>query len=142
LLNVSNRTFPIGRDLSDCDCLKGIELQSIANAAHSFHILTRDVLGGKNIRLINPDKRAIIIQSNDPSSSIRDSESVETAVNRAFEAGLFSMSEISFDNEHRRALVSYKFVCGSLCGSGGVWVFEKVDDVWKKSERVCGEWIS
>jgi hypothetical protein len=52
------------------------------------------------------------------------------------------MSEIAFDKEQGRALVSYSFVCGSLCGSGGVWLFEKVDGVWKKSERVCGGWIS
>ena len=142
LLNVSNRTFPIDRDLSDCGCLKGVQLQSIANAAHSFHILTRDVLGEKNIRLVDADRQAVIVRSNDPSNSIREGNSVETAVNGAFPTGLFSMSEIAFDKEHRRALVSYSFVCGSLCGSGGVWLFEKVDGTWKKSEHVCKGWIS
>lgn len=142
LLNVSNRTFPIYRDLPECACLKGIELQSIANAAHSFHILTRDVLAGKNIRIVDADKQAVTVQSNDPTKSIREGKSVEAAVNGAFSTGLFSMSEIAFDKEQRRALVSYIFVCGSLCGSGGVWMFEEVDGVWKKSERVCGGWIS
>ncbi len=142
LLNVSNRTFRIDRDLADCGCLKDMELQSIANAAHSFHILTRDVLGGKKIRLVDADKQAVIVQSNDPSNSLREGKSVETAINRAFSTGLFSVSEIVFDKEHRRALVSYSFVCGSLCGSGGVWLFEKVDGAWKKSERVCGGWVS
>ncbi len=122
--------------------MKGIEPQAIASAAHSFRILTGYVLGGKNVRLVDADKQAAIVQSNDPSNSIREGKSVETAVNRAFSTGLFSMSEIAFDNEQRRALVSYSFVCGSLCGSGGVWLFEKVDGVWKKSERVCGGWIS
>lgn len=142
LLNVSNRTFPIDRDLSDCGCLKGIEPQTIVRAAHSFRILTGDVLGEKNIRLVDADKQAAIVQSNDPSNSIRAGKSAETAVNGAFFTGLFSVSEIAFDKEQRRALVSYSFVCGSLCGSGGVWLFEKVDGVWKKSERVCGGWIS
>lgn len=142
LLDVSNRTVPIDRDLSDCGCLEGIELQSMANAAHSFHTLTRDVLGGKNIRLVDANKQAVIVQSNDPSKPIRESEPIETAVNGAFLTGLFSMSEIAFDKEHRRALVSYSFVCGSLCGSGGVWMFEKIDGLWKKSERVCGGWVS
>ncbi len=141
-LNVSNKTFPIDHDLSDCDCLKGIEPQDIASAAHSFHILTRDVLSGDNIRLVDVDKQVAIIHSNDPSNRIREGKSVETAVNGAFSSGLFSVSEIAFDKEHRRALVSYSFVCGSLCGSGGVWLFEKLDGVWKKSERVCGGWIS
>ena len=142
LLNVSNRTFPIDRDISDCGCLKGIEPQTMVSAAHSFRILTGDVLAGKNIRLVDEEKQAVIVHSNDPNNSIRGGKSVETAVNVAFSTGLFSMSEIAFDKEQRRALVSYSFVCGSLCGSGGVWLFEKVDGVWKKSERVCGGWIS
>ncbi len=141
-LNVSNRTFPIDRDLSDCGCLKGIEPPNIARAAHTFHILTGDVLGGKNIRLVDADKQTVIVQSNDPSNSISEGESVETTVTSAFSAGLFSVSEIAFDKEHRRALVSYAFVCGSLCGSGGVWLFERVDGVWRKSEHVCGGWVS
>ncbi len=142
LLNVSNRTYPIERELSDCGCLKGIELQSIMNAAKSFHILTTDLLPGKNIRLVDADRQVVVVRNNDPSKSIREGESVETAVNGAFPTGLFSMSEVAFDKRHRRALVSYSFVCGSLCGSGGVWLFEKVDGVWKKSDRVCGGWVS
>jgi len=142
LLNVSNRTFPIDRDISDCGCLKGIEPQTFLSAAHSFRILTGDVLAGKNIRLVDADKQAVIVHSNDPNNPIREGKSVETAVNVAFSTGLFSVSEIAFDKDQRRALVSYSFVCGSLCGSGGVWLFEKVDGAWKKSERVCGGWIS
>lgn len=142
LLNVSNRTFPIDRDLPDCGCLSGIELQSIANATRTFHILTRDALGEKNIRLVDAERQAVIVQSNDPSNFIREGKPVEAAVNRAFSTGLFSMSEIAFDQEHRRALVSYSFVCGSLCGSGAVLLFEKVDGVWKTSKRVCGGWVS
>jgi len=142
LLNVSNRTFPIDRDLSDCGCLKGIEPQAIVSAVHSFRILTGDIMDGKNIRLVDANKQAVIVQSNDPNNSIREGMSVKTAVNRAFSTGLFSMSEIAFDKEQQRALVSYSFVCGSLCGSGGVWLFEKVDGVWKKSEHVCGGWVS
>jgi hypothetical protein len=141
-LNVSNRTFPIDRDLSDCGCLKGIEPQNIANAARSFHILTGDVLGGQNIRLVDANKQAVIVRSNDPNNSIREGNSVEAAVGQAFSNGLFSLSEIAFDNKHRRALVSYSFVCGSLCGSGGLWLFEKVDGVWRKSEHLCGGWVS
>jgi hypothetical protein len=119
-----------------------MELQSIANAARSFRVLTGDVLGGKNIRLVDADKQAVTVQNNDPSNSLRERKSVETAVNRVFSTGLFSVSEIAFDKDHRRALVSYSFVCGSLCGSGGVWLFEKVEGAWKKSERVCGGWVS
>ena len=142
LMNVSNRTFPMDRDLSDCDCLKAIPLPNIANAARSSRILTRDVLGGKNIRLVDPDTQALIVQTNDPSHSIREGKAIRTAVDRAFSTGLFSLSEVAFDNEHRRALIGYSFVCGSLCGNGGVWLFEKVGGMWRKSEHVCSGWIS
>jgi hypothetical protein len=141
-LNVSNRTFRLDRGLSDCDCLKGIEPQSIENAANSFHILTGDVLGRKSIRFVDAGKQAVVIHSNDPDNPIREGKRVEAAVNEAFSTGLFSVSEIAFDKEHRRALVSYSFVCGSLCGSGGVWLFEKVDGLWKKSEHACDGWVS
>jgi hypothetical protein len=136
------QNIPIDRDISDCGCLKGIEPQTIVGAAHSFRILTRDVLAGKNIRLVDPEKQAVIVHSNDPNNSMREGKSVETAVNDAFSTGLFSVSEIAFDKEQRRALVSYSFVCGSLCGSGGVWLFEKVDGLWKKSEHACDGWVS
>ena len=142
VLNVSNRTFPLDQDLWDCGCLKGIEVQNIANAAHSFHILTGDVLGEKVIRLVDADKHGAIVQSNDRSNSIRVGKSVEAAVNKSFSTGLFSVSEIAFDKEHQRAIVSYSFACGSLCGSGGAWRFEKVDGAWKKSEHICGGWVS
>ena len=104
--------------------------------------MTGDVLGRNNIRLVDANKQAVIVQSNDPNHSIREGKSVKAAVNRAFSTGLFSMSEIALDKEQQRALVSYSFVCGSLCGSGGVWLFEKVDGAWKKSEHVCGGWVS
>jgi hypothetical protein len=122
--------------------LRGIDPQNFARAAHSFRILTSDVLDAKNIRLVDADKQTKAVETNDPRSSIRQGKSVETAVTRAFSTGLFSVSEIAFDKEHLRALVSYSFVCGSLCGSGGVWVFEKVGGAWKKSGRVCGGWVS
>jgi len=83
-----------------------------------------------------------VVTQADILESLREGKSVETAVHVAFSTGLFSSSEIAFDKEQRRALVGYSFVCGSLCGSGGVWLFEKVDGVWRKSEHVCGGWVS
>jgi len=119
-----------------------MEVQSLVSASHSFHTLTRDVFPERNIRLVNANKQVTTIQNNDPNNWIGRGKSVESAVNDAFATGLFSMSEIAFDREHRRALVSHRFVCGSLCGSGGAWLFEKVDGVWKKTDRTCGGWIS
>jgi hypothetical protein len=140
-LNVSSRTTPLDRDVSDCDCLKGIDVQSLAKATRSFHLLTRDVLT-KKARLVDAELQSAIAGRNDPMNSIQNGSSVKSAVEQGFSNGLFELSEIAFNKERRRAIVSYSFVCGSLCGSGGVWLFEKVDGIWKKSERICGGWVS
>jgi len=146
-LNVSDRTFPLDvtsptSHISNCECLRSIEATSLASASHSFHYLTPAALPGKNIRLVDANRQRATIQSNDPHNGMAAGKSVDKAVNDAFANGLFSMSEIAFDTDHRQALVSYGFVCGSLCGSGGTWLLEKVNGVWKRTDRVCGGWIS
>lgn len=141
-LNLSNRTTPLDRNISDCECLKGMDVQSLAKATRSFRFLTRGDLPSRTIRLVDAELQTAIVRDNDPHNLMRKGVSVDAAVNNAFKNGLFELSEIAFDKAHRRAIVSYSFVCGSLCGNGGVWLFEKVDGVWKKSENVCGGWIS
>jgi len=143
-LNVANRTFPLDAVSSDssCECLRNVDVQNLASASHSSHFLTPDVFPERNIRLVDEDKQRTAIQTNGPHNGMAAGKSVEKAVDDAFVRGLFSMSEIAFDRDHREALVSYGFACGSLCGSGGTWLLEKVNGIWKKAERVCGGWVS
>jgi hypothetical protein len=146
-LNVSDRTFPLDAvsprsSISNCECSRGLEVQSLVSASHSIHALTLAVLPERNIRLVDADTQLTIIQHDDPHNGMARGKSVEKAVNDAFASGLLSMSEIAFDRDHRQALVSYSFVCGSLCGSGGTWLLEKVDGVWRRTDRVCGGWVS
>lgn len=146
-LSVSDRTFPLDavsptNHISSCECLKSLEVQSLVSASHSFHTLTRDVFPERNIQLVDADKQLTTIQINDPQNGIAGGKSVEKAVNNAFASGRFSMSEIAFDRDHRQALVGYSFVCGSLCGNGGTWLFEKIGGIWRRTDRVCGGWVS
>ncbi len=146
-LNVSARTFPlkdasVSSGILECECLKGMQVDSLLSAFHSFHNLTPDILPGKNMRLVDAHKQAIIVASNDPDKSIGKGKSVEDAVKTAFATGLFSVSEIAFDREHRHALVSYSFWCGPRCGNGATLVFEIVNGEWKSTDRMCGGWIS
>jgi len=92
--------------------------------------------------LVDPKQHAKVVHSNDPSNTIPRGKSVGDAVRDAFATGLFSMSEIAFDKEHRFAAVSYRFWCGSLCGNGSTIVFETVDGEWKDAIPNCGVWIS
>jgi hypothetical protein len=66
---------------------------------------------------------------------------VDQSLKRAFGSALFELSEIVFDKEHRRAVVSYSFVCGELCGNGSTLVLNKVGQGWKVAKR-CGGWVS
>lgn len=68
--------------------------------------------------------------------------SVAEAVENGFAKGLFSLSEIAFDEERRHAVVSYGFHCGMKCGNGATLLFEKVNGKWKETDRTCGGWIS
>jgi hypothetical protein len=145
-LNVSVRTHPLDptspRSGLNAECLQGIELQNLTNVSHSFHELTSNVLSGKNMKLVDPDKQAKIVHDDDPDKTIPKERSVHRAVHRAFSTALFSLSEIAFDKERRHAAVSYSLWCGSLCGHGYTLIFEKVGSKWKKTDRRCGGWVS
>lgn len=145
-VNVSLETYPL--DVTShsnailCNCLRSIEGDSLFAAYHSVHILAPAVLPRKNMKLVDADEQTTFVAKNDPGNSIRNGKSVETAVADAFATGLFSLSEIAFDREHRRAIVSYSFHCGMLCGSGRTLVFEKVGNEWRRTDLECGGWVS
>jgi hypothetical protein len=145
-LNVSVRTYPFDPTSHPgsvtADCIRGIELQNLQSAAHTFHVFTPNVLTMKNARLVDPNKQAEIVRKNYPDKTMREGKSVSEAVDEAFSTGLFSLSEIAFDKEKRHAVVSYSYRCGALCGNGATLVFEKVGDSWRKMDRRCGGWIS
>ena len=146
-LNLSNTTFPLDSSssmsgMSDDGCLKDIHLDNIAAASRSFHNLPAEVLADKRVRLVDPKAQTKVVRANDPDKTMREGKSVDTAVEDAFRTALFSVSEIAFDKDHRYAVVSYRFWCGSLCGNGSTWVFQKFGSEWKKTDRNCGGWIS
>jgi hypothetical protein len=146
-LNVSATTYPFDsaspmNPISHGECLKGIELENLDVVSRSFHDLTPDVLLGKNMRLVDPNKQRKIVRDNDPDKTMREGKSVNGAVADAFSTALFSMSEIAFDDGHHYAVVSYRFWCGSLCGNGSTLVFQKFGEEWRKTERRCGSWVS
>ena len=140
-LNVSKTTYPLSISPTE-ECLKGITLSNLDDVSHSFHDLTADVLPGKNARLVDSGKQGRIVRGNDPDKTIRKGKSADVAVKEAFATALFSMSEIAFDKEHRHAVVSYRFWCGSLCGKGTTVVFEKVGGEWKTTASTCSVWVS
>ncbi len=145
-LNVSERTYPLDPSASTTgfdkpECLNGVKLENLSTVSHSYHQLPLEVLPFKAMNLVDPRMQAGFVRSNDPSNTIRSGKAVNDAVEAAFANGLFSLSEIAFDKQHRFAAVSYRFWCGSLCGHGSTLVFEKVNGEWRKI-RACGGWFS
>jgi len=145
-LNIANRTIPqevTGNStaLISCACYSGIPPEALLKASVSFHRLTAGILS-KNASLVDPEKQGARVRANDPQNTMGQGKTAEDAVGNGFANGLFSLSEIAFDNEHKHAIVRFSFVCGSLCGSGTTALFEKVGGEWKPIDRTCGGWVS
>lgn len=56
--------------------------------------------------------------------------------------GLMTFSAIAFDPSYETAAFTYSFVCGGLCGNGGVAIFKKQGAQWIKYKDQCAAWIS
>jgi len=126
---------------SDEECATGLNLEPASEVVHRFRTQDLQQLGSDKIRLVDPDLQRQEVAENDPERSIGKGKTVEEAVSNGFAHGLVTLSEIRFDKEHKLAIVSYSFFCGSLCGNGGTVVMEKTDAGWRRKSR-CHSWIS
>jgi len=153
-LNLSTRTYPL--ELKEGpfwgeECIKDVTFtdgdDSRPQAIHAFNSTTTLA---PDIVLVDPKKQEAKVRQNDPQKPLKKAidegepltnEQLDESVKRAFSTGLFSLSEIIFDAGRHHAIVSYRFVCGALCGNGATLILEKVGDTWKVS-RTCAKWIS
>ncbi len=141
-INLSVRTFPL--DLSfpfkSNGCVNDLILD-IPKESKRVHVFTSRIFPRQNLRFVDPEKQQQIIEQNDPMVTIQEGKTVDRAVKDAFSNGLFSVSEIAFDKEHKHAVMQYRFDCGALCGNGATVVFENNGGEWRKA-RICGKWVS
>jgi hypothetical protein len=147
-LNVSVMTEPL--DQSDESCLKRMRLENLKLSALVIHKLGQSLASDTKIVLVDPERQRDAIKANDPQNLMKKAidehervtnEQLDQSVKQAFRTGLFTLSEIAFDKEHDRAVVSYSFVCGMLCGHGNTLVLKKIGQNWKITKR-CGGWVS
>ena len=137
LLNVVRTTVPFEADEGDlAGCMKSFSKTN--SKANSVHIFPSSTFPSDKVRLIDPQAHKL----RDPGPAIRSGESVDDAVNAGFASGVFTFSEIVFDDSHTHAAFNYTFHCGSLCGHGGTVVYIKAQGKWKPSKTSCGSWIS
>ena len=143
-VNLAVQTVPLETSgpLGDEDCEKGLDLEPASpGVVHRFRKEDLPQLGSNKIGLVDPEKQRKEVADNDPEKTTREGASIDEAVRNAFAHGLVTLSEIRFDLEHKLAIVSYGFYCGSLCGNGGTVVMEKRNGAWARKSR-CHDWIS
>ena len=119
VLNLANVTDSL--DVADTACVRGLDAQVTKGSASIVHRIAPSFVADTKIVLVDSDRQQATIKDNDPQNLMRKAiddhqkitdEQLDRSIKSAFDTGLFTLSEIAFDREHRRAVVSYSFVCG------------------------------
>jgi hypothetical protein len=147
-LNLANLTEPL--DSADTACLSGWGSGVATSADSIIHRIDPSLVADKEIVLVDPGRQQKAIERNDPQNLLMKAiddhqrlteEQLDQSLKSAFHSALFTSSEIVFDKGHHRAAVSYRYVCGGLCGYGNTIVLKKAGDSLKVTRR-CGGWVS
>ncbi|MBW4329661.1 hypothetical protein KY084_02075 [Stakelama sp. CBK3Z-3] len=118
------------------ECAKGLDFPAGSDARKNKSLIGIP-LQAKGIEIIDGSKWAPA----DLGAAIANGEAVETAVKEGFSHSLISLSQITFSNDGRDALVKFGMACGSLCGSGSTIHLHKRSTGWSIVDR-CGAWMS
>jgi len=142
-LNLAKRTsaLELSKEVGE-GCLKGIDLDSSAHPDSIVHEFDSKTPLRQHITIVDPEEQNKAVEENDPSRTMRRGTPVNRAVSNAFAAGLLTLSEVAFDKTHQKAVMSFSFVCGGLCGHGATLLFEKRNGHWKELKHDCGGWVS
>jgi PIN domain nuclease of toxin-antitoxin system len=132
----------------DYHCMKDAQIKERSRLV--VHRLDPLLADNPQLVLVESDSQQEQIEKNDAQCLVRKAieghrdvsdDELKQSVRRAFEVGLFSLSEIIFDKRHLNAVVAYSFVCGGLCGNGNTVMLKKTGQKWKIYKR-CGGWVS
>jgi hypothetical protein len=129
----------------DADCQRSFgqfEFENSNQDSLAVHTLDSGLAVPGRIALVDSARQSQAVKQNDPSKTMQEGKSVDRAVTEAFASGLLSLSEIAFDKSHRKALMSYTFSCGKLCGNTATVMLKHVGRNWKVTKQSCGEGVS
>jgi hypothetical protein len=141
-LKLGNRTMPL--EVSEDDirgCLTGLEPEPSSDMS-VIHRLSPEMFRGEKIKLVDAQAQLSLVAEADPGRTIREGLPVDEAVENAFSAGLLRLSEVVFAVGRKFAVMQFNFSCGSLCGQGGTWVFERSGEEWTRSDRSCHGYVN
>jgi hypothetical protein len=151
-LNLANTTEPIRQPaaLFNGACPKKSQAQAAQDSTSAVHHLGAALVLNLKIVLVDPALQEEKIKKGDPAILMKrviddrqdvPQKQIDDATEQAVKNGLLTLSEIIFNKQRNRALVSYSFVCGELCGYGNVLVLTKVGEKWK-IHKTCESWVS
>lgn len=125
------------RQFTECASEAGSKAVHWAKATERLDL--RQVIGKmEGVRFID----AKLWHPQDPGALMAKGESVGSAVRTGVSGGLMTLSAITFDQTYQTAAFTYSFVCGLLCGNGGIVIFQKTSKGWVQYGRSCGGWQS
>jgi len=129
----------------DADCLRSfgpLEFEDSKGNGSTIHRLDSSLAIAGHIALVDSTSQSEKIRQNDPSKTMREGKPVDHAVSDAFASALLTLSEIAFDKNHHKAVMSFSFSCGKLCGNTAIVMLKQVGRNWKVTGQTCGEGVS
>jgi hypothetical protein len=147
-LNLARTSEPFGEsEQKGCVDWAPEATKATAPVVHKLDSLAAE---NRTLVLVDSGRQQEQIEKNDPQKLIKSvidggakvsKKQLSDSLEKAFASGLFTFSEIIFNKGHRYALLSYSFVCGSLCGHGETLLLRKSRKTWKIAKH-CGVWVS
>lgn len=148
-LNLVDRVFALDAVplVPDTDGIKGSDMRSrkIRNVLH----LDAAVTQGMPVTLVDSDHfnrparedAPGIIPQKATHIHHRLTDTRKKTARPTLPSALLSLSTIVFDPTHKTAVVAYRFVCGALCGDGGMFVLQRSSSSWEILHKNI-EWVS
>jgi len=151
-LNLADKTEVIEGAWTSFDgtCPKNHDREVTQSSGPMVHRFSPETVLDKRVVIVDASEQQKKIDRSDPQNLVKraidDHVSVShtelnDSIKQAFKNGVFTLSEIIFDKKHQRALVSYGFVCGSLCGNGNTLILTKARSNWRVS-KTCSGWVA
>lgn len=138
-INVARVAEPMHPDGTDGGCEGNPDIEAlIKQPAERIDDLSTVLGSDPSIHYVNPSTW----RPTDPERLMAQGKSVNAAVEKGISAALLTFSVVAFNDRHDVAVFSYAFVCGGLCGTGGIKVMRKNGNAWEADPRQCTQWVS
>ncbi|HKF21906.1 MAG TPA: hypothetical protein VKE93_10070 [Candidatus Angelobacter sp.] len=141
-LNLYYKTYPSAYWVWVPECVKYAEQETVPKSM-VVHLLDPAVALSPKMVLVDPQRQQPEVKKDDSQNAVRQGNETTQGqngndANEVFRKGLFTFSEIVFDQGHRHALLTYSFSCPGLCGHSKTLVLEKVNGTWKITKECLG----